>query len=338
VFFPFTHGEVPWIRYVNLILITGIIFFTWQLLNRLNEESQITGSLNYLFIPVTFVCCSLALTELPAMFFLLLTILLLMKANRQIKPVFIIPWLVAAACCMSLAILGRQPYLLLLPILVMLSVYLPAQPFRWRFSVLFAALSLAIPLYVFNIWQGWIPKGMTDYVDDGYSVKNAIIAFGLCGAIFLLLAPQWYRILIPYWKPILVSGLLLVFFNYFFIGSAVLPFRGVLMKLDQSIQDIIGRIAGGLLICGGLIFLLSLLLQLRRHGKDFWFLFSGLCMMGILFSCLKVTHMFSARYVYQAAPFIVFLVNRYRLYNVYSLITSILCVVMGLTAMWFTFH
>jgi hypothetical protein len=338
IFSPLTNGTIPGIRIVNLFLLAGIIIFTWQLLRTWNEKHPLSGSLIYLLIPVTFVCCSLALTELPAMFFLLLSMLLLIKGSAQRKIPAKTVFLVGAALSMSLAVLGRQPYLLVIPVLLSLNFLLYDHPFRSTYVVSFAILSLLFPVYVFSIWEGWIPEGLTDYVDDGYSIKHAMIALGLCAVLILLLAPRWYAALSQQWKLVTAFCIAVILLNFLFSAISILPFRGFFMRFDHSLQSTISLLAGGLLVSGGLVFLLSMLGQLWRNRNDFWFLFAGLCLIAILISCLKVTHMFSARYVYQAAPFIVFLVNRYREYNLYTVATTITCMLMGIAAMWFTFH
>lgn len=153
---PLTDLQAPYIRLVNIGFLLGIIYFTGRTVQLLNFTCWTYG-LNSMAIPMTYVISGLALTEIPAMFFYSAGIYLIIKAiSSSASNVNGIIKLITGGICISLAILGRQPYLLTLaafPILFYNKKNYKKNSILLIITIIF---SVALPCYVFSVWNGLV--------------------------------------------------------------------------------------------------------------------------------------------------------------------------------------
>jgi len=63
-----------------------------------------------------------------------------------------------------------------------------------------------------------------------------------------------------------------------------------------------GYIMGSLICTIGVFFAHSLAIRMIEQKKNFAYILIAFMLLTIIFSCIKVTHQFSSRYVFQAAP------------------------------------
>jgi hypothetical protein len=65
------------------------------------------------------------------------------------------------------------------------------------------------------------------------------------------------------------------------------------------------------MIVFALYFIFSLLLRMYEHRADHWYLFSGVSVILVLCTCIKITHQFSALYTFQVMPLLLLMLIPY---------------------------
>ncbi|MBS1565272.1 MAG: hypothetical protein JST39_12840, partial [Bacteroidetes bacterium] len=272
-------------------------------------------------IPVTYVVAALALTEMPAMLFFSLSLYLSVRASRSGSLPLVLACALGGGLCMSLAIIGRQPYLLTLPAVSFLYLLNSNHRNRWPPVLLFIAVSLLLPLYIFYIWQGLVPPGdakvYSDLATQGISIRPG---FGLlCLAYFavcmLIIAPGLYRL--PsrregaIWTGIFV-GILAA--NLFFDWMPWLPLEGIVRRwiTSPTLLHIVASISGAAMVLFSFFFMVSAARRLfdkKRQPESIAFF---LALLAIALACIKITWGFSSRYAAQAIPLLLLLGGYFR--------------------------
>jgi hypothetical protein len=332
---PITHLSLPGIRVVNIVLLSLICLLTWQTIKHLQlKRRSFVIALSLFSIPMIYVCSGMALTEVPAMFFLSLAIYLLIYC-LNIKPVFFKVLLsIIGGVALSLSILGRQPYLLVsLSSLVFLY---PKKNFVRNFLpvTFFVISSLILPFIVFSVWGNLQPP-IEEYTGNGINLFHAFLSLGYAALIILLIAPGWL------YKPqkrhiiyLVAIILIIILLNNFLLKFEFLPLAGVISKfLPISIMPYIGKSFASVIICAGLYLIFSSLLNLNNTKTNVFLLFFTVSCMLILFSSAKITHQFSSRYVAQAAPFIILMSAHFVKFNFYRVLGTIIGIVLGVMSL-----
>lgn len=234
---PFTRLQAPYIRLVNIVMLLGAVFFISRTLKLLGYSSW-TYSLSIMAIPMTYVVSGLALTEVPAIFFLSAGLYLIIKTTffNQSFSKAVIP-LSAGGMCVSLAILGRQPFLLLLVAVPVLFFHNKNQVKSLILLLLTLAFSLGFPCYVFFLWKGLVaPSDALFYKDIAnqgvlYRLDFFLLCLGYFSVILAIIAPGFYKlkgnkeILL-----LLLTFITLAVVNYKFEVIRILPLQGVIEK------------------------------------------------------------------------------------------------------------
>jgi hypothetical protein len=223
LFEPVTQLKANRLRLMNTFFLGLIIFIISQIIKKKEGVKDLwIKSLSILSIPTIYVIGGMALTEIPAMLFLSIALFLFTRALSSSSQTIKITQSIIGGLCLSFAILGRQPYLLVIP--CSLLFLFPIQNFRQNYLpvCLFIISSSLLPLYVFNIW-GNIQSAKTIDTGKGISIFYGILGLGY-GAIFtLLIAPAWFYIPpkkhLKYYLPgaaaIIISNVFL--FHYSFL-------------------------------------------------------------------------------------------------------------------------
>jgi hypothetical protein len=144
-------------------------------------------------IPTAAVSGAMTLTEMPAMLFLDVSLLLLIWLMRSSSLGISLGLASAAGLFFGIAVLGRQNYLVLLPFLATLVI---ADRRNRTANILSAAtfcgITLATVAPVFLVWGGLVPPRSAS-LGEGLSSWNAVLSFGYCGLIGFLVAPEIAR-------------------------------------------------------------------------------------------------------------------------------------------------
>lgn len=323
---PLTGLKVIPVRLVNFCL----LIFTMDLLNRiLKRACQPLTSLGMLSIPMTFVCAGMALTEVPALFFLVLSIYLL-QGSIQKQNIFL---LIAGALSYSFGILGRQPYLLLLPVFILFAFY------RFSFRsigllIIFLLISLILPVYCFCLWHGLIPQTGRVAEEGGFVYTHFFLSCGYCFLAFLFTTPTF---IIPpkrigYFTLILVLLGLIGISVYFNLHYAVMDTLTEKILPSRFLPRFL-NLCFGLLLFMSFYFILNCIYRFFESYKTSILLVSFLSLFILLLSTITITHQFSSRYVFQLSPFIIIVGARYNKTDLYSNILRILGVLLGVSSL-----
>jgi len=306
--YPLTQGDVFYTRIINVLLGSGIVFFLYKILS-LSQQGKGKLAMLLFSIPMTFSAFGIAHTEVPAMFFYTLFLWVTFYIYKQNKRSLLL--ILLASVFMSLAITGRQPYLVCLGGLL---------PFCWasykneKFPtayIMIGILSLLMPLYLFYTWGGIAPViGRSIVTKDLVSPFHFILSLGYAAVVMLLLAPDFflrltkkqlliYIISLPICIGICVAG----------DFSFIVMYTTVKAILPASLLPFAGNVMAAALMVVGIYFIHSLLARCTERPNDHWL--HGVCIAAflLLLTNMMVTHIFSTRYIFQAAPLFIIIAS-----------------------------
>ena len=333
---PITEMRVLPTRMVNIVFAFIILFLVYKIIRVINPEKQHVAFL-FLAIPMTYPTMGMALTEIPAMLFFSLSLLLLVLVLCQNIPMTIFSGgvlLVIGGLSFALAFSGRQPYLMCLGAFAIIPFYkLSADKRVWL--ALYVIICLIIPLCLFWIWKGLAPSIGGDYATkDFLSPLNFILGLGYSAMTMLFLAPGFF---IPINKKITfgyiaISFMILSFCVYFHFGF--IPMRTLFENiLPKFILQYYGCFICTILIVIGIYFIHSLVKRGFEKKNDFTYVLISVMLFALIFSCIKVTHQFSSRYVFQAAPLFLIIASFYYKPKKYYLVLSALGLIIGVLSL-----
>jgi hypothetical protein len=334
---PLTGGIPPFVRLPNFVFLLAILLIIRDLCKK--------SSLEIFAIPMTFVCVGFAMTELPAMFFLMLSIWLLKRVGEERDWVTTVK-MALAGICFSLAILGRMNFLAMLPVFS-LWIFLKLgnwdekvknwQVKNWKnfsklffnlesnyvklFSnlLIFNVLSLSSIWFLYQVWGGITSPETQIYAKTvetkSWAIDHFILALCFAFMMSLMIAPTWFGNIFS-----LIKRNLKVFFflfliimvgNLFLNAINFLPAKSVFYRFtNENQQAILATIFGSFTILVALLFLFQLFLKIKENWKSADYIFYGFSALAILFTCIKMTHLFSARYPFLAIPFLILMIKK----------------------------
>lgn len=339
-----THLQTPGIRLVNTGLLGGMILLLTAIITRLNKVDKKQAfllALNMMAIPMVWNVSGMALTEIPAMFFATLSVLFLLQALHNQNSSLPLSLLLAllAGVATGLSILGRSPFLIMVPAAGALLTGNFQDRRRWALLAVYAGTALAMCLPVFIIWKGLMPPQQAFTAAGGLSPQHGMLAFAYGALVTFILAPEWFifnkRILLfmlAAYALLLLANLTVVRFKYaplYFSLAKVLPIA--FMRLYPFIiVPVLAVIAAYFSVCS--------LVRAWQRRTDPFFLFLFLCAMLMLATNLKVMHLFSSRYAAQAAPFLVLLLLRYDKITYNKFLRAVAGMVIGFLSLETYFH
>lgn len=343
LFEPLTGLKTPYIRFVNTGFLMGVTYFTYRTLCLLHREKR-WYAWYIMAIPMTYVIGGLALTEMPAIFFFSAAVFLLIKSLSAIQRKYVPLQLIIAGLCMGLAIVGRQPFLLTLAALPVL--FISGENYKKNIGLFALTLisSLALPLYVFTIWNGLVPTIESQlYIDIAHAgVSYRPDFFLLCVFYFsvslLLISPEFLK---PLWgKNTLLKwsiGLaIIIVSNFIFNWIELLPAKPWLEKIitNQKLIYTASNLCGSAAIFMGLYFMICLYNNLRRmhYPKELVF-FTGALLL-VAAACVKITWGFSSRYAAQAVPLLVLIGSFTYKNSKYNLAGILIGILIGLMSLF----
>lgn len=305
-FAPLTDLRPIGMRLVNLaslVVVAGILA-GW--LRQQNCRDYLVAAGSILIVPMTWVIAGLALTEMPAMLFATLSLYLLLKgvtALERERPV--LRWFLASGVCLSVAVWGRQPYLLLAGVPVVMALL----DRRLRLPALaFAAIvgASAMPLVI--AWQGLVPPD--DGADEGLSMLHGIVSLGYAGICFFLLAPRidWLSR-----KSFIVAAIVLAALNLWFgfvvyapVESLVYPF------VSEDGMAAYGLVGGSLMLVCGIVFLAWMLEITWQDRGDLKKVAINVGLLCIVLSPAFIANFYASRYTAMALPYLILAVQPWR--------------------------
>lgn len=318
IFEPITGLKTPGIRLVNVLLFFLVIANTFFILKVLKTQGDsLLIAFNLVAIPVIWQVAGMALTEMPAMFLVSCSILILViltRENSQVLSFKTLSLSLISGVCLGLAILGRTPFLMIVPASMLLVFNPISHPINrktvpYTLILVFVVSSLAVCFPVFFIWKGLVPPFQAMISQGGLKLWHGILAFAYTGIIMLLVAPRWYSFS-KRWAIFLII-LTIIFFlgNTFWWHVKYYPLYDFLSRnLPPEIMKIYQNLISPLLMVIASFFVFNLGKYILDNRNNSFQLFIAFSVILVLLTCISIKHLFSTRYVAQAMPLLVLLI------------------------------
>ena len=345
LFEPLTHLRAPYVRFINLAFLLGTIYFISHIINSL-RTTKWSYSVYIMSIPLTYVIGGLALTEMPALFFYSIAIFFAIRAaddNTNLRTALI--YSTVGGLCLSLAILGRQPYLLTLIAFPLL--FLTSENVKKNLIVVisFVVCAIVLPLLVFWVWKDLVPpqdgKLYTSIAESGTSFKVVFIFnFLFYAAISMFfIAPTFYKPLNTKTIKILLFAFLLIFaFNYSTDFLLFLPIKTILRHIFPHPVITFGeRFFGASVILLGGYCLVLLFTNLKdlKYKREVAFFVAAIILLAIASG--KITWGFSSRYTSQSIPLMLGLGSYFYRNSHWNAVRILIGVSLGLLSVTFQY-
>ena len=334
-----THWQTPGIRLVNMTLLAGITFMLIRIITlhyKINANTAMIYALNIMAAPMIWQISGMALTEIPPLFFSTLAVYwLLQSVNRpEGTALRTAAYAALAGIAAGLAILGRSPFLVLIPSSYILLWYYRRQRRTWISIGLYTVIALSICLPVFIIWQGLVPPKQALVSAGGINLWHGILAFAYGALITLLIAPAWFVINRRILTGLVVLYLLLLVLNITVLHYSFAPLSKAVGKVfPPAVTALYPYVISPALATVAIYYIACAGWQAWLRKSDPVFLFLLCCAMLMLATNLKVTHLFSSRYVGQAAAFMVLLLVPYDRFTYGKSVRFALGMIIGLLSL-----
>lgn len=318
LFEPVTNLQPVKMRLVNVLLLVTIAGILAVWLKQQQWGDYGVSACSVLVVPMTWVLAGMALSEMAAMAFVTLSLYLQLRGletTAQGKdPLW---WFLASGICLGIGVWGRQPYLLLVGVPLLIGILerrlrIPA------FVFAAAVLAFAIPLFV--IWKGLVPPSHRA-VQQGLSLTHGLISLCCTGVCFLLLAPRLK------WLPVKIIIVLLVLtgaVNASLNGFVLYPIRSVVDRyLPAPAVSAYGNLCGSLFLSCGVVFLAVLLRTIWDGRKELKLVTVNVGLLCVAASPLFVAHQYSSRYTAMSLPYLVLAAQPLREWRLKTFITAV---------------
>jgi hypothetical protein len=215
------------LRLVNLATLVAAVAFVAGASGYPDREDRLISAGSALAIPMAWVLGGMSLSEMPAIAFASLSLWLQLRGLQRVGEGWsAVAWFGASGLCLAVAVWGRQPFLLLGGVPVVLAIVEP----RLRAAAAISSvitLALVVPLLV--AWQGLTPPAH-HFMETPPSPMNGVASLGYVGMCLLFLAPgmAWQHrraLLWTYGVVVVVNAALsiLVFYPLRSAAMRVLP-------------------------------------------------------------------------------------------------------------------
>lgn len=292
---PITHLQPPAIRWVNFccFLCVVVLLATHKPTEPLG--TRLLSGCTLLAVPFLWPTVGLALTELPALvFFTGFVLLFLRLINSELelsRKVFGLA--LAAGFCLGTAILGRQTYLVVLPVLVMMIFWL-----RGKSPAVLVCIitTLAICGWLFALWHGLGPPHMYRITHSSVSLTNVLLSLSYAAAATFFLNPRWLAGQRPtVWIICALCGFALAYFarNYEDPPAKSLLVHAFGMQLGLWI----GFVVGCALAAIGAVWAWTTFKTFWRERRDPVQVFLLMSLGALVLAPMKITWQFSSRYI-----------------------------------------
>ena len=361
LFTGITHFSVLGIRLTNLGLFLLLLFFIYLNAKLLNAESPVNTAFSFIFVPIVWVVCGLALTETPTMLCAMISLYFMLRCFKGPQP--LLPRVILAILAglfLSFAILGRSFFLMVVMAFLaciivnyLITKFDSKNPSKKPAIVLnktgaplllslFVIFSLLLPLRVFMIWGALAPPTETAIVGaNNLSLVPwyGLLSFCYCGFVTIILAPKWFVI---DKKTIVATFVVSLVFLVVNINKGYFEFAPFLSAagkfLSPGMFSWYQRAVPALVVFLSFQFLLSSVIRLWENRHDQVFVFIGLAALFIAFSAIKVKVQFSSRYVAQVVPYFLLLFITYEKPDWQKVIRVCIGSALGFLSLYFYYH
>lgn len=292
---PITHLQPPAIRWVNFccFLCVVVLLATHKPPEPLG--TRLLSGCTLLAVPFLWPAVGMALTELPALvFFTGFVLLFLRLINSELelsRKTFGLA--LAAGFCLGTAILGRQTYLVVLPVLVMMMFWLRE---KWSSVLTCIITSLAVCSWLFVLWHGLAPPNYYRGTESSGSFANLLFSLSYAAAATLFLNPAWLcRQRVTVWIISTLCGFALSCFARNYENP---PAKSLLVHTFGNQFGLwIGFVVGCALAAIGAVWAWTTFKTFWRERRDPGQVFLLLSLGALVLAPMKVTTQFSSRYI-----------------------------------------
>ena len=312
-----THMQPPGLRLVNIVLLWIIIILLVRVAMRqwqLSWQQALVPALRLMALPVVWPVAGMALTEIPPMCCAMLSVWLLQRALLlTAKPLWQGLLLsLLAGTALGLAILGRSPFLVMVPASALLLIGHWRNTQRWMLLAIYVLVALAICVPVFVIWKGLMPPKQALVTAGGFKLWHGILAFAYGALLTAIIGPRWFYFSRRILYVLLITWGVLLVLNIFVLHYAFAPMTGGIAALHMpAVTHYYPFVISPVLATVALYFIACTAARAWEKREEPFILFLLASSVLLLLSCAKVTHLFSSRYVAQAAPFLVLVLVGY---------------------------
>lgn len=244
-------------RVVNCFFYFLIVFISFKSLAILKLEKPFSQALKSIFIPAVWVIVGMTLSEIPAILICTISILFLFYSNlskNEKKSYFLC---LISGILMSIAIMGRTQFLVLIIPCCLLLFSNPRHAFLKVMT--FGILALSIPMYMFYLWKGLVPPDGSE-VQSGFNLWYGLIGLGYLAVFTLIVQPTWYQVSLKNYRFAAICSFVFLPLNLLLFKVEFLPLRGILTKLSEvlsiNIETILAFIFPVFLLFIGVLYLI----------------------------------------------------------------------------------
>jgi hypothetical protein len=291
-----TRLQAPAVRWINILLLAATVFLLGAQILAARLKAILAASA-IISVPFVWPSAGMALTELPALFAFTCFVfcfcsLLRSKVMSNAKKCLLA---ILSGVFLGIAILGRQPYATVLPVLILMASVVREKTL-W---ILSCAACAAIPcIWLFTIWHGFAPPQYYAKTETGLSLTNGLLALEYAAAATLILSPSWLR-----------SGDLKTTATCGLVGLAAMlatrsyqnpPAKSLLIAAFGATGATIGAAASLALAIAGIIWAQKAFVQMWARRRDHESLFTFVLLFALLAAPVCMTVQFSSRYIVSA--------------------------------------
>jgi len=314
-------------RLVNFLFLLCDLYLLSLLISYNLKKHHTLVALLLIAVPMMWGLSCTAGTEMPAFFFMFLSLLLLKKALIIDNNTSVILALIGGLCA-GTAIIGRSPFLMLLPSACLLFLI----PNKRMCILLFLLSSSAFPAIVFYTWNGLVPPDVQS-IQSGIQIGYLMLAIIYFTIITLMIYPQFYTIQkVHYHISILLFGLLLIF-NIFYFNIKWLPLRGLIGMLHivpDSMSIMVEYIFPSLALATAYLSVISIVNYLIKIRRDVWNVFLFTTCLLIMLTTVKSSAHFASKYIMQAYPMFLICISPNITINKYLFLRIIVGTALGI--------
>ena len=308
-FEPLTQLNAVRMRLVNVVLLAVVAGILAAWLRRQNRADYLPASCAILAVPMTWVLAGMALTSMPALVFVSLSLYLLLRGVEALeREGRVLVWFAAAGLSLGIAVWGRQTALVLTAVPVVLALL----DRRLRIpATVFAAIVMFFTAPLVLAWEGFAPPG--EAAEEGLSLRHGLASLGYTGLCFFLLAPG---------RVWLSSGPLVIVATLAAMANAVLgivvkcPFSSLLDDyLSASGMAACAVLFGSFLVFCAVLFIAWISKIIWRERRDLARVAINAGLLCIALSPALIANFYSSRYTAMALPYLVLAAQPWRSWN-----------------------
>ena len=335
---PITHLQPPAIRWVNFFCFLGVVLLLASCKQSTGPiDLRILSSFTLLAVPFLWPAVGMALTELPALLFFTCFLLFFLKMiNSDVvlsRGVFGFAFL--AGLCLGAAILGRQTYLVVVPVLVVMMFWLRE---KWPAVLICIITALAVCSWLFALWHGLAPSHQYSRLAQlSLSFTNLLLSLSYAAVAALFLNPRWLAGQRPtVWIICTLCGFALAYFarNYEDPPAKSLLVHAFGMQLGLWI----GFVVGCALAAIGAVWAWTTFKTFWRERRDPGQVFLLMSLGALVLAPMKITPQFSSRYIVGSLGLLLLLVDAPRQSSPYWAARMVLGSFLGMAILWTYFQ